>query len=382
MPRKSRPKVNLAQRLQPQSGDLERLFASGDDVEQAAGLQLLALRIDAIRPDPYQPRRTFPEESLQELSESIRQDGVIQPIEVTQARSGQYMIVHGERRWRAAQMAGLDTIPAVVRRRDYDEVTRFVRQLVENLQREDLNDVDRAYGMVRLRDLMQEELDAEIAEGIVSGKPHSKTMSWAKVSERLGFTRQRASQLIQLLDLPEEIKDAVRQGSISERDTRILKGLKASQQRALYRALEAGDVTSAEYKQVARYLKNEAPGQTVHEAIRVMHRPLPPPTTKSESAFDTSFEDEAIAMAGPGAAVYPASPLSPAADAELDENADAMQHATRIDNIKRLDYVRGHLARVQRRGLSVAERREMLRLLYLIQDDVVSLIAALKSGDD
>ncbi|HEX6385998.1 MAG TPA: ParB/RepB/Spo0J family partition protein [Anaerolineae bacterium] len=382
MAKKRRPNINLAQPLQPQSGDLEKLFATADDVEQAAGLQLLALRIDAIRPDPYQPRRTFPEESLQELSESIRQDGVIQPIEVTQTGPSQFMIVHGERRWRAAQMAGLDAIPAVVRRRDYDEVTRFVRQLVENLQREDLNDVDRAYGMVRLRDLMQEELDAQVAEGMVSGKPHSKTISWAKVSERLGFTRQRASQLIQLLDLPEEIKDAVRQGQISERDTRVLKGLKPSQQRALYRALEAGDVTPAEYKQVARYLKNEAPEQTVHEAIRIMHQPLPPARPKSERGFDISFEeDERGGRHGPRATDRALSPALPQPEIEPDEDVDPPSHSIRIDNIKRLDYVRGHLARVQRRGLSTAERREILRLLYLIQDDVVSLIAALKSDE-
>src|SRR5690606_20575713 len=126
------------------------------DVEQSAGMQLLALRLDAIQPDPVQPRRTFSADSLTELSESIRQDGVIQPIEVTEVRPNQYLIVHGERRWRAAKMAGLETIPAVVRRLDYDETTRFVRQLVENIQREDLNDVDRAAGLLRLRDLMQE----------------------------------------------------------------------------------------------------------------------------------------------------------------------------------------------------------------------------------
>lgn len=353
MARKSRPKINLAQRLQPQSGDLEKLFATGEDVEQAAGLQLLALRIDAIRPDPFQPRRTFPEESLQELKDSIRQDGVIQPIEVTQTGPGQYMIVHGERRWRAAQMAGLDTIPAVVRRRDYDEVTRFVRQLVENLQREDLNDVDRAYGMVRLRDLMQEELDAQIAEGMVSGKPHFKTVSWSKVSERLGFTRQRASQLINLLDLPDEIKEAVRQGLISERDTRILKGLKASQQRALYRALEAGDVTTAEYKQIARYLKNEAPEQTVHEVIRIMRQPLPPPTPPSESEFDPSLEDDMI-LPTRGDNSRSHGPIG----VEPGEESDLSHHSLRIDSVKRLDYVRGHLARVQRRGLSVSEDRK------------------------
>ena len=130
---KKRPKVNLTQAIQPRTGELEKLFATEDDVEQAAGLQLLSIRLDAIVADPQQPRRTFPDESLVELCESIRQDGVIQPIEVTETAFGQYMIVHGERRWRAAQMADLKTIPTVVRRHDYDTITRLVRQLVENM---------------------------------------------------------------------------------------------------------------------------------------------------------------------------------------------------------------------------------------------------------
>ena len=119
--------INLSQPIQPRGGDLDRLFSTEGDVEQAAGLQLLAVRLDAIDPDVDQPRTTFNEEALRELADSIRQDGVIQPIEVTQSSPGRYLIVHGERRWRAAQLAGLETIPAVVRRRDYDEVTRFVR---------------------------------------------------------------------------------------------------------------------------------------------------------------------------------------------------------------------------------------------------------------
>ena len=99
---KKRPKVNLAQPIKPRSGDLEKLFATEEDVEQAAGLQLLAVRVEAIIADPDQPRRTFPDDSLQELSDSIQQDGIIQPIELTEVGSQQYMIVHGERRWRAA----------------------------------------------------------------------------------------------------------------------------------------------------------------------------------------------------------------------------------------------------------------------------------------
>ena len=151
---KRRPRINLSQPPAPRSAEIEKLFTSPEDVEQASGLQLVAVRLDAIQPDPDQPRSTFPRESLEELSASISQDGVIQPIELTEVRPNVYMIVHGERRWRAAKIAGLETIPAVVRRRDYDQLTRFVRQIVENIQREDLNDVDRAAGMIRLRDLL------------------------------------------------------------------------------------------------------------------------------------------------------------------------------------------------------------------------------------
>ena len=175
---RKKTKINLSQPIQPRGGDLEQLFATEDDAEQAAGLQLLAVRVDAIDPDPDQPRSTFNDAGLLELAESIRQDGVIQPIEVTQSSPGRYLIVHGERRWRASQLAGLGTIPAVVRRRDYDDVTRFVRQVVENIQREDLNDVDRAAALLRLRKLMQEELDATQAglppTSTVPGMVHAK----------------------------------------------------------------------------------------------------------------------------------------------------------------------------------------------------------------
>ena len=361
---RKRPKINLSRPIPAQSDDFGALFSSEDDAEQAAGMQLLALRLDAITPDPQQPRHTFLDETLTELADSIKQDGVIQPIEVTQMRTGQYMIVHGERRWRASQLAGLDTIPAVVRRRTYDDVTRFVRQLVENIQREDLNDVDRAYGMMHLRDIMQEELNADIADGNTSSLPHSRTISWAKVSERLGFTRQRASQIIQLLDLPDEIKEGVRQGTISERDTRSLKGLKPSQQRALFRALEAGDVSKQEYKQVARYLKNEAPDSTVHQAISVLHAPLPETT---ELEFDTFFDE-----------------FDSFADEELldgDQLPNAKGIPTtsgkRITNLQRLHWVRGHLARTTTQHTTTAEQQEMKRLLKLIQEDINSLLNAL-----
>jgi len=371
---RKKPRVNLAQAIRPQQGDMEKLFSAQDDVEQAAGLQLLAIRVDAIQPDPDQPRRTFPEDGLKELSDSIGQDGVIQPIEVTAVASSRYIIVHGERRWRAARLAGLETIPAIVRRRDYDEVTRFVRQLVENIQREDLNDVDRAAGLLRLRDLLQEELTAAKAEDVPADHPWSRKITWAKVGKRLGYSRQRIHQLIQLLKLPDEIKEDVRNGALTERDTRLYQGLKLSHQRALHRARMAGDLTQAEVRRIARFLK-ETPQQTLSDAIHLIRQPAP----RNEQEFELSFRE---------------SPTEP----HLEENAPPQRplrtgagwyessvfppRSGGPTGVDRLDWVRGHLARIPRQKLSLAERTEMLRLLHLIQQDIHSLISTLSPEEE
>lgn len=367
---RKRPKITLSQPISPQAGDLEKLFTTADDVEQAAGLQLLAVRVDAIQPDPVQPRRTFPEESLRELKDSIQQDGVIQPIEVTEVRPNHYLIVHGERRWRAARMAGLETIPAVVRRRNYDEVTRFVRQLVENIQREDLNDVDRAAGLLRLRDLMQEELDKTLQEESGARQPWGSKISWEKVGQRLGYSRQRIHQLIQLLNLPDEIKEDVRDGRISERDTRIYQGLKPSQQRALHKARIAGDISLEEAKDVARILKGN-PDRTVYQTIQDLRAALSLPP--SASALQVETEPESVAPEPLPASLPLASSMK---DAPL---ADLAPGAVKPTNTMRLSYVRQHLARIQRQGLPAKERQEVLRLLQLISQDVNSLMTALQT---
>ena len=375
---KKRPKVNLTQAIQPRTGDLEKLFASEGDIEQAAGLQLLSIRLDAIVADPDQPRRTFPEESLVELCDSIRQDGVIQPIEVTEKAAGQYVIVHGERRWRAAQMAGLETIPAVVRRQDYDTITRLVRQLVENMQREDLNDVDRAAGLLRMRELMQAELDAhpDRQEEDASNTPWSKTVTWAKVGKRLGMTRQRIHQLIRLLDLPKVIKEDVRSGKLSERDTRVYQGLQSRHQRDLHRARYSQNLSATELRRVSQHLKQE-PNKTVSQAIREVRNPLP--KRESEQEFETSFEETAAEPAEHDARD---NSLRALRDQPWQEGTVLPPRQTRPSNIDRLDWVRGHLARLQRQGLSSAERRETLRLLALIQNDVASLLSALQADED
>jgi ParB family chromosome partitioning protein len=356
--------IDLSRAIEPRGGDLDRLFTGEGDVEQSAGLQLLALRVDAIDPDPDQPRSTFNEDALRELAESIRQDGVIQPIEVTQSKSGRYLIVHGERRWRASQLAGLETVPAVVRRRNYDDVTRFVRQVVENIQREDLNDVDRAAALLRLRKLMQEELDAAPQDQRSAGEPWGGKVTWAKVGGRLGYSRQRIHQLIQLLDLPDEIKDAVREGVLTERDTRVYQGLTAVQQRALHRARLAGDLNNGELRQIARLLR-EAPDMTVASAARLLKTEAgeDPAATDGRPVVPASSTDSTTAE--PRGPTPVADPLRPA-------------RVGAPTGIERLDWVRGHLARIDRHGLTAAERKELLRLLKLIQDDVASLISALR----
>lgn len=357
---RKKPKVSLAQKIKPRSGDLEQLFSNEQDAEQASGLQLKAIRLDAILPDPLQPRRTFQDDSLQELAESIRQDGIIQPIEVTQIGRDQYMIVHGERRWRASQLAGLEVIPAVVQRRDYDEVTRFVRQLVENIQREDLNDVDRAAGLLHLRDMMQDELEKERETNPDNpDQPWAKKISWSKVGQRLGYSRQRIHQLIQLLKLPDEIKESVRVGAISERDTRIYQGLKESQQTELHQARMDGDVSPQEAKRIAKVLK-QGEEESVTAVLHTLRTPLNE-TVSHETPPETGAEAISLRSGvgwGESDSIIPPRRGGP----------------TSID---RLDWVRGHLARVQRQGLSDAERREILRLLGLIRKDVESLMTAL-----
>ncbi|MCP5094387.1 MAG: ParB/RepB/Spo0J family partition protein [Chloroflexi bacterium] len=375
MARKKRPKISLAQPVQPKAGDLESLFATSEDAEQASGLQLAGLRLDVIEPDPDQPRNTFPEESLLELSDSIRQDGVIQPIEVTEIGPNRYLIVHGERRWRAAQLAGLATIPAVIQRRDYDIVTRFVRQMVENIQREDLNDVDRAAGLLHLRDLMQEELTKANLEAVPSDEPWGKKMTWAKVGKRLGYSRQRIHQLINLLKLPDEIKQAVRDGALSERETRIYQGLKPSQQRALHQARLAGEITPQEVKQIATQLKKD-PDRTVAQIIRFMRQPpqQPEPLFTPVSAYEPVDEEL-------GTEQDERQAERPYHNAAWSEEQIIPTRTGGPTSIDRLDWIRGHLARIQRSGLTQAEQQEILRLLYLIQQDVASLIDAISTNE-
>jgi ParB family chromosome partitioning protein len=162
--------------------------------------ELRRLPVDLIAPNPRQPRQTFGEEALVALSESVRERGVLQPVLVRPRPGGSYELVAGERRWRAAQLAGLETMPALVQARDDDASLEVA--LIENMAREDLNPVEEARAVAAL----VEELG----------------LTREEVGRRVGRSRVAISNLLRLLDLPDETLGLVEDGQLTEGHGRAL----------------------------------------------------------------------------------------------------------------------------------------------------------------
>lgn len=167
--------------------------------------RVMDISIDEISPNPWQPRRDFDEESLNALASSIRENGLIQPVVVRKKKDGTYELAAGERRWRAAKIAGLTVIPAISK--EYDDRSMAEMALVENLQRKDLNPVDE--GMA-YRQLMDEY--GLTQEGI---------------SQKVGKSRPYVANMVRLLDLPEEVKDFLSKGQLTAGQARPLLGLES-----------------------------------------------------------------------------------------------------------------------------------------------------------
>jgi ParB family chromosome partitioning protein len=156
--------------------------------------QLRELSVERIAPNPNQPRRHFDEESLQALAVSLGERGVLQPVLVRPAPGGRFELVAGERRWRAARLAGLESVPAIVREREDAEALEAA--LVENMAREDLNPIEEARACAAL----VEELG----------------LTREDVGRRVGRSRVAVSNLVRLLDLPDEAIELVQTGALSE----------------------------------------------------------------------------------------------------------------------------------------------------------------------
>jgi len=159
----------------------------------------IEISVDRLSPNPFQPRRSFTEEGLEQLAESIRHHGILQPIVVRPSGDG-YQLIAGERRWRAAQIAGLQRIPAVVR--ELDDPSMVQVALIENLQREDLNPIEEASAYRRLMDEFN--------------------MTQEQLSSTIGRSRPAIANAVRLLNLPTEIQRAVEERKLSEGHARCL----------------------------------------------------------------------------------------------------------------------------------------------------------------
>ena len=199
MPRKT----GLGRGLDALLPDVETTLSHLDSPDSSDPLDaVIDIPIHSIDPNPNQPRRTFDPESLSALSASIQSSGILSPILV--AREGnRYTLIAGERRWRAARLANLTTVPAIVR--DWDEIKRQEAALIENIQRDDLNPIEEAQGIARLIDQYSFTQEA--------------------IAERLGKSRPAVTNLLRLLSLPDFIQKAITDGTLSAGHARVLAGI-------------------------------------------------------------------------------------------------------------------------------------------------------------
>ncbi len=185
---------------------LDALFENTDtynDVENVEKNEVIMLKTSMIEPRRDQPRKNFDREQLQALANSISEHGVIQPIIVTEGNNGYYSIIAGERRWRAAKIANLSEMPAIIR--SYDELQIAEVALIENLQREDLNPIEEALGYKTLMEKF--------------------SMTQDKVSERVGKSRSNVANMLRLLSLEDEIKVMLAENRLSMGHARALLSL-------------------------------------------------------------------------------------------------------------------------------------------------------------
>jgi ParB family chromosome partitioning protein len=186
------------------------------------------LPIAMISPNPTQPRRLFDEVALNELADSIRIKGVLQPILVRPAQNDRYEIVAGERRWRAAQMAGLHEIPVVVR--NFSDIDGFEAAIIENVQRTDLNPIEESQGYQRL----------------IQEFGHTQEM----VASVTGKARSHVANLLRLLDLPEDVQTLVKMGLLSLGHAKAV--MQAKDPSALAKEIAAQGLTVRQAEEAAR----------------------------------------------------------------------------------------------------------------------------------
>lgn len=219
-----------------------------DNSEEKENSGVTVVRLTEVEPNPLQPRKSFETEPLEALAESISQHGIIQPI-VVRPKDGMYMIVTGERRWRAARMAGLSEVPVIIIEADDRKAAELA--LVENLQRKDLNPVEEAKAYA---DLIDE---------------YSYTQE--EIAKKVGRSRSSITNSLRLLDLPDSILDKLATGELSEGHAKVLLGLKNKE--LLEKTAETVISKELSVRETEKLVKslNEAPKEEVRIVNDVDH---------------------------------------------------------------------------------------------------------------
>ena len=204
------------------------------------GTSIQEIPVGDLDTNPDQPRQTFDDESIAQLADSIRDQGVLQPLLVVPMPGGRYRIVAGERRYRAGRKAGVDTIPCIVR--DLDVTQQMEIALIENLQREDLNPMEAARGIDALKTQCG--------------------YTQEKIAARLGMSRPAVANMLRLLTLPDEVTEMVRDGLLTAGHARVLAGLNSreDQIRLAHRAADEG-MNVRQLEQLAASLKPDRPAR-------------------------------------------------------------------------------------------------------------------------
>lgn len=225
---------------------LDALISTEDELHTGGSSSINEVPVEKIKANPNQPRREFSETSLEELAESIRQIGIIQPITLRQMEDGTYQIIAGERRWRASQMAGLNSVPAYVRTADDEKMMQMA--LVENIQREDLNAIEIALAYQNL--IEQYHLTQD------------------KLSEKIGKNRATIANYLRLLKLPAQVQMALRNKEVDQGHARALLGLdKPTLQVKLFNEIKEKGYSVRQVEDMVKALNN---GETVKSGRHTM----------------------------------------------------------------------------------------------------------------
>jgi len=240
--------------------------------------------INDIIPNPYQPRKTFDEEKMRELAASIKEYGIVEPL-IVRVKGKKYELVAGERRLRAAKMAGIKTVPIVVR--EYDNTKLMEIALIENIQRHDLNAIEEAQGIRRL--MSECKLTQE------------------QVAERVGRSRSAVTNILRLLNMPKEIQEHIAKGTLSMGQAKSLASLASEEQQcAVARLIIENDWSARIVEDVVRKLKEGKLLKVVCEVIEKKDRTRKVQQEEtSATLFYRDFESRMVEILGTKVKVQP-----------------------------------------------------------------------------